>query len=230
MNMVIDGYPIDHVVSGRNVVSGNEYTILANSMAVNALNKSFIAPAHELKQMLDSNKRSKNIHVNGVNDNPGNNTLLTTYGGAIATREAIAELKQKQDQAIIEKAAKNKRKDDGAAKRLEQKIKGNLIKKEDISYFKKCTTADEQKTYINKMMKKDVDLHIKAFGGSIIDINKKAIKIGILKDALYTLIVNALNNENNEDEGPESDDDEEDDDGHSPPHQRQRAESDDEDD
>jgi hypothetical protein len=80
------------------------------------------------------------------------------------------------------------------------------------------------------MMKKDVDLHIKAFGGSIIDINKKAIKIGILKDALYTLIVNALNNENNEDEGPESDDDEEDDDGHSPPHQRQRAESDDEDD
>jgi hypothetical protein len=233
--VIVNGFPMDHVIAGSDVASGKQYTIMTNSIAVSALEHSFVAPARELKEMIDANNKSKNIYIplSGNQDDFGN-TLLNTYSGAVATDDAIKELHYKQDELEKEKVQKSKRKDENDIKKIELKRTLAKVKKLAINYFRKYKDDAMRNSFVNKMFKPEVDLNIKAFDGVLTDRDKKKIKIGSLKEQLINLIIDASDNtapevedDDDDDEDEDNndiryDDDDDDDDDRSPPRRRSK--------
>jgi len=215
---IVNGYPMDQAYYGTGVESGTSYTIMTNTIASNALEKSFIAPAHELRNMIESFKNSSTVAIPLQGVIEGSNNLSNPFTGAIGTFEAIDKLKKAQEAIKASKEDKKRRKEDKLEKSYTQKTQLKKLKISTINYFKNHTEI-ERKSYVNKMLKANVDVHTKAFGGILTE-SKKMIKIGPLKERLLVMITEACDNDMDEDEGgnnmDEDDDSDSDEDGDRP--------------
>jgi hypothetical protein len=173
-------------------------------LAKTALHESTIKPFNEIKKRLDEQKSLKKVSLNrkeldGIEDNEMNlGNVRDTKEGRIVNVDMINLLKEKQrlKKIEVEKAAKNI--NDKIIADSDKNREAVRLLTEAVNYFKSHPTEDARKTYIN--IKSQIDVHRllkSSFKRKVTDPNgngKTLIKLPILKNLLYDLILERLNN------------------------------------